>query len=266
MTKTDRLTQMFGKQIAQGKFKPGSALPSEAELCERFDVSRNVLREVIKVLSTKKLIDPQSHRGLFVMPQAQWNYLDADVLEWALEKGSNPDLLNSLIEVRSLIEPTISRWAAERATALDLVAIEGNYNAMVANRTNFQAFQEADIGFHKAILVATHNVVIQQLSDAVSALQRAIFDLTYLADKRHMDLTMKEHAELSDAIRRKNPQAAELTCHQLVVRTARWARVKPEGGTISAAKSSASSPKKVKPPARKRGNDRVVSKAVDSAN
>jgi GntR family transcriptional regulator, galactonate operon transcriptional repressor len=266
MTKTDRLTQLFGKQIAQGKFKAGAALPSEAELCERFDVSRNVLREVIKVLSTKKLIDAQPHRGLFVMPQAQWNYLDADVLEWALEKGGNPDLLNSLIEVRSLIEPTISRWAAERATAVDLVAIEGNYNAMVANRTNFQAFQEADIGFHRAILVATHNVVIQQLSDAVSALQRAIFDLTYLADKRHMDLTMKEHAELSDAIRRKNAQAAELACHQLVVRTAWRARVKPDGGTLPAAKAKLSSSEKVKPKSRKSISKGVPGRAVDSAN
>ena len=251
MTKTDRLIKLFGKQIAQRKFKPGTALPSEAELCERFDVSRNVMREVIKVLATKKLIDAQRHRGLFVMPQDQWNYLDADVLEWALEEGSNPDLLNSLIEVRCLIEPTISRWAAERATALDLVAIEGNYNAMLANRGNFQAFQEADIGFHKAVLVATHNVVIQQLSDAVSALQRAIFDLTFLADKRHMDLTMKEHAELSDAIRRKNPQAAELACHQLVVRTAWRARVKPEGGESFEARASASSGERLKPVARK---------------
>ena len=66
MTKTDRLTRLFGKQIAQGEFVPGTALPSEADLCERFDTSRNVMREVIKVLSTKKLIDAQRHRGLFV--------------------------------------------------------------------------------------------------------------------------------------------------------------------------------------------------------
>ena len=87
MTKTDRLIKDFGKQIAQGEFEPGSALPSEADLCVRFQTSRNVMREVIKVLSTKRLIDAQRHRGLFVMPNDQWNYLDADVLEWALEKG-----------------------------------------------------------------------------------------------------------------------------------------------------------------------------------
>jgi GntR family galactonate operon transcriptional repressor len=129
---------------------------------------------------------------------------------------------------------------------------------MVANRTDFHAFQLADIGFHKAILVATHNVVIRQLSDAVSALQRAIFDFTFLADKRHMDLTMKEHAELSDAIRCKNPQAAELACHQMVVRTAWRAKVKPEGAAGLQAKASPSSGRPVKPGGRK-------SKAVSRA-
>jgi len=231
MTKTVRLTQSFGQQIAQGQFAPGSALPSEADLCQRFGVSRNVMREVIKILSTKKLINAQPHRGLFVMPIEQWNYLDADVLEWALEKGTNPELINSLIEVRGLIEPTISRWAAERATAVDLVAIEANYNEMDANRDNVDAFQEADIRFHKAILVATHNVVIQQLSDAISALQRAIFDHTFISETVHMNLTMKEHEHLFDAIRRKNADAAEMACHDLVGRTAVRAKRMTESGS-----------------------------------
>ena len=95
---------------------------------------------------------------------------------------------------------------------------------MDANRDNVEAFQEADIRFHKAILVATHNVVIQQLSDAISALQRAIFDHTFISEKAHMELTMKEHESLFDAIRRQNPDAAELACHDLVGRTARRAR------------------------------------------
>lgn len=220
MTKTDRLTRLFGKQIAQGEFEPGSALPSEADLCERFETSRNVMREVIKVLSTKKLIDAQRHRGLFVMPSEQWNYLDADVLEWTLEKGTNPELVRSLIDVRSLIEPTISRWAAERATAVDLVSIEAGCNEMAANRDNINKFQEADIGFHRAILLATHNVVIQQLSDAFSALQRAIFDYTFSTSADHMDKTIKEHLALSDAIRRKDPEAAEKASNQMVTRTA----------------------------------------------
>ena len=66
------------------------------------------------MLASRRLIDAQPHRGLFVMPGDQWNYLDVEVLEWVLEKGARPDLVHSLIDVRSLIEPSISRWAAER--------------------------------------------------------------------------------------------------------------------------------------------------------
>ncbi len=223
MTKTDRLINLFGKQIAQGAFEPGTALPSEAELCVRFEASRNVMREVIKVLSTKRLIDAQPHRGLFVMPSEQWNYLDVDVLEWVLEKGDNPSLIRSLIEVRSLIEPSISRWAAERATAVDLVDIEASFNEMAANVENAAIFHIADIRFHSAILAATHNLVIQQLSDAIGALQRAIFDHTFQTGAEHMDLTVREHHDLFDAIRRKNPQAAEDASRHMVTRTAQRA-------------------------------------------
>ena len=219
MTKTLRLVQIFGKQIAQGEYTPGSALPSEADLCERFSVSRNVMREVVKVLSTKRLIDAQPHRGLLVMPREQWNYLDADVLAWVLEKDESPELIRSLLAVRSLIEPTISRWAAENATAVDLVAIEAGFNAMRDNRHDPLAFHEADIAFHRAILAATHNVVIQQLSDAISTLQRSIFGKTFLAETHHLDLTIKEHQALLDAIWRKEPHLAEQASQVMIDRT-----------------------------------------------
>ncbi|WP_296494540.1 FadR/GntR family transcriptional regulator [Rhodoferax sp.] len=223
MNKTERLTQLFGKRITQGDYAPGVALPSEADLCEQFGVSRNVIREVVKVLATKRLIDAQRNRGLFVMPAERWNYLDVDVLEWTLEKGSHPSLIRSLIEVWGLIEPIISRWAAERATAVDLVEIEASFNAMAANPSRIDVFHEADIRFHRAVLIASHNVVMQQLSDAVSALQRAIFDVTFVSDTAHMALTIQEHRELFEAIRRKLPDAAEAVSRQMIERTAQRA-------------------------------------------
>lgn len=226
-TKTDRLIHALGRDIVQGTVYPaGEALPSEADLCVKYDTSRNVMREVIKVLATKRLIDAQRYRGLFVMPRNQWNYLDADVLEWSLEEDRNPALIASLIEVRSLIEPAISRWAAERATAVDLVAIEAALNGMKANTDNRDAFMEADIAFHRAIVSATHNFVILQLADAISALQRAIFDHTYLDDPTHMVITIKEHADLFDMIRCKNPQAAEEMADGMISRTASRAHIK----------------------------------------
>ncbi len=208
---------------AQGRYAPSTALPSETELSEQFETSRNVIREAVRVLSEKRLIDAQCHRGLFVMPREQWNYLDADVLDWVLEKGANPSLIRSLIEVRNLIEPNISRWAAERATAVDLMAMETRLNEMAASLNDSETFQAADIQFHRAVLVASRNVVIQQLSDAVGALQRAIFDYTFKSDTGHLELTMDEHHDLFDAIRRKNPDMAEHASRRMATRTARRA-------------------------------------------
>ena len=71
--------------------------------------------------------------------------------------------------------------------------------------------------------MASHNVVIQQLSDAISALQRAIFDYTGLSEPEHMTLTIKEHGDLFDAIRRKLPETAERSSALMVGRTARRA-------------------------------------------
>ncbi len=225
MTKTDRLIHAFGRDIVQGVFPPG-ALPSEAELCERYDTSRNVMREVIKVLATKRIIDAQRYRGLYVMPRAEWNYLDADVLAWALENDKDPALIASLIEVRSLIEPAISRWAAERATSIDLVAIESALNDMRSHTDDREAFMEADIAFHRAIVRATHNFVILQLADAISALQRAIFDHTWLSEPGHMALTVKEHSDLYETIRCKNPPLAEELAGGMITRTASRAHTK----------------------------------------
>ena len=172
MTKTERVIRLFGEKIIQGEFEEGSALPSEAKLCDIFDVSRNSMREAIKVLVAKKLIDTRGRRGLFVRPRSRWDFLDAEVLEWTLASGKNNELISSLLEVRTLIEPTILSWAATRANSTDLAAIESCWSAMEASKFDYAEFKEAQIRFKKAILLATHNPVIFQLSLAFGVLQR----------------------------------------------------------------------------------------------
>ena len=86
-----------------------------------------------------------------------------------------------------------------------------------------------------------HNVVIQQLSDAISALQRTIFDRTFLTETRHLKLTVQEHGALFDAIRRKEPRLAERASQIMVERTAIRAKeenVDPASARITALNGS----------------------------
>ena len=90
LNKTDRIVITLGRQIVHGKYVPGSPLPAEAELCEEFATSRNIIREVFRSLMAKRLIEMKRYRGAFVAPRNQWNYLDTDVLQWVLEKRLRP--------------------------------------------------------------------------------------------------------------------------------------------------------------------------------
>lgn len=164
LNKTDRIVITLGKQIVSGKYVPGSALPAEAELCEEFETSRNIIREVFRSLMAKRLIEMKRYRGAFVAPRNQWNYLDTEVLQWVLENDYDPRLISAMSEVRNLVEPAIARWAAERATSSDLAEIESALNDMIANNQNRDAFNEADIRYHEAVLQSVHNPVLQQLA------------------------------------------------------------------------------------------------------
>ncbi|HBQ5898268.1 TPA: D-galactonate utilization transcriptional regulator DgoR [Klebsiella variicola subsp. variicola] len=221
LTKTDRLMVTLGRQIVSGKYLPGAALPAEAELCEEFATSRNIIREVFRSLEAKRLIEMKRYRGAFVAPRSQWNFLDSDVLQWALEQDEDPGLIAAMSEVRNLVEPAIARWAAERATSNDLAQIEAALNDMIANNQQRDAFNEADIRYHEAVLASVHNPVLQQLSVAISSLQRAIFERTWMGDEANMPQTLQEHKALFDAIRHQDSNAAEQAALTMIASSTR---------------------------------------------
>ncbi|MEH4161484.1 D-galactonate utilization transcriptional regulator DgoR [Klebsiella variicola] len=221
LTKTDRLMVTLGRQIVSGKYLPGAALPAEADLCEEFATSRNIIREVFRSLEAKRLIEMKRYRGTFVAPRSQWNFLDSDVLQWALEQDEDPGLIAAMSEVRNLVEPAIARWAAERATSSDLAQIEAALNDMIANNQQRDAFNEADIRYHEAVLASVHNPVLQQLSVAISSLQRAIFERTWMGDEANMPQTLQEHKALFDAIRHQDSNAAEQAALTMIASSTR---------------------------------------------
>ncbi|STS91566.1 galactonate operon transcriptional repressor [Klebsiella variicola] len=132
-----------------------------------------------------------------------------------------PGLIAAMSEVRNLVEPAIARWAAERATSSDLAQIEAALNDMIANNQQRDAFNEADIRYHEAVLASVHNPVLQQLSVAISSLQRAIFERTWMGDEANMPQTLQEHKALFDAIRHQDSNAAEQAALTMIASSTR---------------------------------------------
>ena len=89
LNKTDRIVITLGKQIVHGKYVPGSPLPAEAELCEGFATSRNIIREVFRSLMAKRLIEMKRYRGAFVAPRNQWNSLTDIIIIAIIDLSKN---------------------------------------------------------------------------------------------------------------------------------------------------------------------------------
>lgn len=221
LNKTDRIVITLGKQIVSGKYVPGSALPTEMALCVEFETSRNIIREVFRSLMAKRLIAIKWYRGAFVSPRNQWNYLDTDLLQWVLENDYDPRLIRAMSEIRNLVEPAIARWAAERATSGDLAEIESALNDMITNNQNRDAFNEADIRYHEAVLQSVHNPILQQVSVAIRSLQRAVFKRTWTDDEANIPKTLREHKALFDAIRHQDSDAAEQAALTMITSSTR---------------------------------------------
>ena len=107
----------LGEAIVAGRFGVGGSLPPEPLLCEELGVSRTVVRESIKSLVAKGLIQTGPKVGTRVMPSEQWNWFDPDVIAWQSKAGLTPGFVRDLQELRRVVEPAAVKLAATRATA-----------------------------------------------------------------------------------------------------------------------------------------------------
>ena len=89
-----------GVGIASGKYPVGSVLPNDAEMMDRYGVSRTVLREALKTLEAKGLVEARAKVGTRVLPRNRWNLFDRQVLTWIFEAGPDKALLSSLVDLR----------------------------------------------------------------------------------------------------------------------------------------------------------------------
>lgn len=156
----------LGTRIVAGLLLPGEPIDL-AELEKELGISRTVLREALKVLTGKGLVDARQKRGTFVRPRADWHLIDSDVLSWLLAGQSVGELLRQLAEVRSIVEPASARLAAVRRDDEDLTALADALRSMQdADHAGPEAV-EADLRFHRHLLAASHNELLLNMATMI---------------------------------------------------------------------------------------------------
>jgi GntR family transcriptional repressor for pyruvate dehydrogenase complex len=168
----DRLYTQVADQIEElivaESLRTGDKLPSERELAERLDVSRTVVREAIRVLSVRGLLEVKPGCGTYVREPSPKDA--AAPIELLLKLRQCPDFFTNLYEIRQMIEVEIAGLAAERATDQDYVALEAAIEGMAAHVDDPQQFVRYDLAFRSALAAATHNDLFSVLLGATEDL------------------------------------------------------------------------------------------------
>jgi len=214
-----QIVHAIGRRILSGEIRPGELLPADPEL----RASRTVVREAVKVLAAKGLVESRPKTGTRVRRPESWNLLDPDVLAWQQEGMPQPAFLRKLTEVRLIVEPAAAERAALRARPAALAALDAAFREMEAalarSPPDYEAFDQADIRFHRAILQACDNDVLEQMSAMVySALLVSFHATSRLRGRARASLP--RHRAILEAIRGHRPRRAGAAMRRLVQSTA----------------------------------------------
>lgn len=234
----ERLSEMvagtIGKRIVSGRYKPGDTLPTEPEVQAEFGVSRTAVREAIRLLSAKGLTDSRPKVGTRVRPLVDWNMFDADVLRWQVDQNPSDEFVNSLFEMREIIEPSAASLASERGSEEDMealgAAMEGIQNETRGSRKQVQA----DVDFHMAILRASRNPMLISVGAMINSALEISFTIgwrTVMAEDAVM-----QHRAVYEAIHARQGEAAFYAMRKLLrnskgnVQDALWASREEQPG------------------------------------
>lgn len=204
---TYSLVETLGQAVVGGAYDGADGFPIEAELCERFSASRTVAREAVKMLTAKGLLRSRPRQGTSVEPLERWNLLDPDVARWLTNRPYSTATYRELTEVRLAVEPAAAALAARRATEADLSAIRAGYDGMCRHADRHDLALLADIDFHVAILRASRNPFLIQLTALIHTALTLSIGLTNRIAGHTANL--RDHEAVLLAIEARDAAAAE---------------------------------------------------------
>ncbi|GAA3307529.1 FCD domain-containing protein [Streptomyces cinereospinus] len=212
-----RVLDTLGPEITAGGYPPGSVLRTD-ELAQRFDVSRSVMREAVRVLESMHLVESRRRVGVTVRARSEWNVYDPQVIRWRLAGADRPHQLRSLTVLRSAVEPVAAGLAARHATAEQCAELTACALGMVAHSRGHQleGYLFHDVAFHRVILNASGNEMFARLGDVVAEVLtgRTQHDVMF-EDPDPAAVTL--HVQVAEAVRERDAARAEELTRQITV-------------------------------------------------
>ena len=203
-----QIARELGRRIVAGIYEPTELIEEENSLAKRFRVSRSVVRDAVKILVGKGMLEVRRGIGTRVKSRSEWMLLDNDVLAWHQSAPIRSDFLDQLIEIRLLIEPKAAKWAAERGNNEKLLDIEKAINQMDLHRGSNENYVVADAQFHSAILKASNNEILVSMEGIIFS---ALLDSIRVTNKdpSENEISIKFHKEVAKSIKERDPEKAE---------------------------------------------------------
>jgi DNA-binding FadR family transcriptional regulator len=209
------VVQELGQRIVGGKVRPGEVFPREETLAGSLRVSRTALREALKVLSAKGLIESRAGVGARVMEEQYWNQLDPDVLAWRCASMPTDDFIHKLVQMRKIIEPAAAAAAAGHRSEAQLASIETALGLMEAS-TTLDEWADADLKFHDAVLRATGNELLSSLFTVIETALGTFFVLS-ARTAANFKYSLPYHQQVFHAIRDRDPATASAAMLAMIV-------------------------------------------------
>ncbi|MGA8215646.1 MAG: FadR/GntR family transcriptional regulator [Candidatus Sulfotelmatobacter sp.] len=221
----EQIVQQIEESVLNGSLKPGDQLPAERDLAQRLGVSRTAVREAVKTLREKGLVEAYSGRGTFVTDgTSQAARQSFDLMVKIGQQEGSPHLA----ELRLILEPGIAAMAAERAKDEDLTAMRDAVAVMERSQKDPEAYIEADLDFHLALAEAVANPLILSLIDSIVGLLREqrikIFNVEGGPQRGQF-----HHKRILEAMERRDPEMARSAMRAHLEQVRQDSRVPPSG-------------------------------------
>jgi DNA-binding FadR family transcriptional regulator len=205
----------LGHRIVSGAFEAGHVFPNEDTLSLEFGVSRTALREALKILSAKGLIEVRPKTGTRVRPAQEWNFLDRDVLGWWFGAAAPERRVRALLEVRQIIEPAAAALVAARAPAAARRRITAAYQELERAWQEPEISTEPDVRFHQEILNETGNVFLRAFGLLIDTALQASIRLSG-SQPGARERALPRHRAVAEGIAARDPQAARTAMEALL--------------------------------------------------